>query len=88
MGMVEKLAFQLRGESWLTSVVTVKIRYANFDTETKQMKISYTSADHTLTKNAIDLFTKLYQRRMRLRLVCVGCSFFKVCKTFNDFSWH
>lgn len=74
MGMVEKLAFQLREESWLTSVVTVKIRYANFDTETKQMKIAYTSADHTLTKNAIDLFTKLYQRRMRLRLVGIRFS--------------
>ena len=74
MGMVEKLAFQLREESWLTSVVTVKIRYANFDTETKQMKIAYTSADHTLTKNAIDLFDKLYQRRMRLRLVGIRFS--------------
>jgi DNA polymerase-4 len=28
-GMVEKLAFQLRKETWLASCVTVKIRYAN-----------------------------------------------------------
>jgi DNA polymerase IV len=34
--MVEKLAFQLRSEGWLTSTVVIKIRYANFDTETKQ----------------------------------------------------
>ena len=70
-GMVEKLAYQLRSEGWLTSTVTVKIRYANFDTETAQSKVFYTSADHTLTKIILQLFDKLYQRRMRLRLIGV-----------------
>lgn len=73
-GMVEQLAFQLRQEKWLTSVVTVKIRYANFDTETKQCRISYTSADHTLLKYALELFKKLYTRRMRLRLIGIRFS--------------
>ncbi len=68
-GMVEKLAFQLRKEGWLTSTITVKIRYSNFDTETKQCRVPYTSADHTLTKCALELFDKLYNRRMRIRLV-------------------
>jgi len=74
VGMVEKLAFQLRSEEWLTSTVVIKIRYANFDTETKQCKIAYTSADHILTKNVTDLFDKLYQRRMRLRLIGIRFS--------------
>ncbi|MFC5683640.1 DNA polymerase IV [Flavobacterium sp. MAHUQ-51] len=74
VGMVEKLAFQLRSEQWLTSTVVIKIRYANFDTETKQCRIPYTSADHILTKNIIDLFDKLYQRRMRLRLIGIRFS--------------
>lgn len=74
IGMVEKLAFQLRSEQWLTSTITVKIRYANFDTETKQCKIAYTSADHILTKNVMDLFDKVYQRRMRLRLIGIRFS--------------
>ncbi|MCD0474022.1 DNA polymerase IV [Flavobacterium sp. EDS] len=74
VGMVEKLAFQLRSEQWLTSTVVIKIRYANFDTETKQCRIAYTSADHTLTKNVTDLFDKLYQRRMRLRLIGIRFS--------------
>ena len=74
IGMVEKLAFQLRSEQWLTSTITVKIRYANFDTETKQCKIAYTSADHILTKNVGELFEKLYQRRMRLRLIGIRFS--------------
>ena len=73
-GMVEQLAFQLRQEKWLTSVVTIKIRYANFDTETKQCRISHTSADHTLLKYALELFKKLYTRRMRLRLIGIRFS--------------
>ncbi|WP_267402220.1 DNA polymerase IV [Chryseobacterium sp. GM_Chr_2] len=68
-GMVEKLTYQLRQEKWLTSTVTVKIRYANFDTETKQCKVPYTSADHTLSRVALELFNKVYTRRMRLRLI-------------------
>jgi DNA polymerase-4 len=73
-GMVEKLAFQLRSEQWLTSTVVVKIRYANFDTETKQSKIAYTSADHQLHTKVMELFDKLFQRRMRLRLVGIRFS--------------
>ena len=67
--MVEKLGFQLRKEQWLTSVIVVKIRYSNFDTETKQCKIAYTSCDHVLIEKVYSLFENLYQRRMRLRLI-------------------
>jgi len=70
-GMVEQLAFQLRSERWLTSVVVVKIRYSNFDTETKQYKIPYTSSDHTLLNYVLGLFDKLYSRRMRIRMIGV-----------------
>jgi len=69
--MVEKLAYQLRSEGWLTSNITVKIRYSNFDTETRQLSLDYTSADHILTKAVLEVFEKLYQRRMSLRLVGV-----------------
>lgn len=70
-GMVEQLCFQLRKEKWLASVVVVKIRYSNFDTETKQCRIPYTSSDHTLLKYAFELFDKAYTRRMRIRLIGV-----------------
>lgn len=70
-GMVEKLCYQLRAEKWLVSVVVVKLRYANFDTETKQCRIPYTSADHTLLRYVLELFKKVYTRRMRIRLVGV-----------------
>lgn len=70
-GMVEQLAFQLRQEKWLTSTICIKIRYSNFDTETKQCRIPYTSADHTLLKYVLELFKKVYTRRMRIRLIGV-----------------
>src|SRR5690606_1609344 len=70
-GMVEKLAYQLRAEQWLTSTVVFKIRYSNFDTETRQCRIPYTSADHTLSRCVMELFDKLYNRRMRIRLIGV-----------------
>lgn len=72
--MVEKLAHQLRSENWLTSVVVVKIRYNNFDTETKQCRIPYTACDHILIEKVKDLFDKSYNRRMRLRLVGIRFS--------------
>jgi DNA polymerase-4 len=74
IAMVEKVAFSLRDQQKLTSCVTVKIRYANFDTETKQMQIPYSSSDHVLLRVVTELFDRLYQRRMLLRLVGVRLS--------------
>jgi DNA polymerase-4 len=74
IAMVEKVAFNLRDQRKLTSCVTVKIRYANFDTETKQIHIPYTSSDHVILRVVLELFDKLYQRRMLLRLVGVRLS--------------
>jgi DNA polymerase-4 len=74
ISMIERLAYQLRQEQWLPSVVVVKIRYANFDTEPKQMKIPYTSCDHILIKYVLELFDKLYNRRMRIRLIGIRFS--------------
>jgi DNA polymerase-4 len=74
IAMVEKVAFTLREQKKLTSCVTVKIRYANFDTETKQVHIPYASSDHVLLRTVLTLFDKLYSRRMLLRLVGVRLS--------------
>lgn len=69
--MVEKLAFKMRKNQKLASVVTVKIRYANYDTHTLQKKIAYTSFDHVLMETARELFRRLYERRMLIRLIGV-----------------
>lgn len=72
--MTEKLAFQLRKENKLTSTITVKIRYSDFDTHTKQLRIPYTSTDHTLIKTVKEMFDKLYERRVLIRLIGVKFS--------------
>jgi DNA polymerase IV len=72
--MIEKIAFSMRKKGKLTGCVTVKIRYANFDTHTLQKVIPYTSFDHVLTKVALGLFDRLYTRRMLIRLIGVRFS--------------
>ncbi len=67
--MTERLAFDLRKQNRLTGCVTVKLRYSDFTTYTKQLTIPYTNADHVLMNTANELFAKLYERRMLIRLI-------------------
>ncbi|HXB45358.1 MAG TPA: DNA polymerase IV [Puia sp.] len=69
--MTEEIAFELRKQNKLTGCVAVKLRYSNFDTESKQTTIPYTAADHVLLKISRELFDKLFTRRMLVRLVGV-----------------
>jgi DNA polymerase-4 len=55
----------------LTSIVTVKIRYSNYDTHTLQKRITYTSFDHVILDVARELFRRLYNRRILIRLIGV-----------------
>ena len=72
--MAESLAYQLRNGNKLASTVTVKIRYSDYQTYSKQTKIPYTSADHILVPKALELFQNLYQRRVLIRLIGVRLS--------------
>ncbi|NIJ51881.1 DNA polymerase IV [Dyadobacter arcticus] len=72
--MGENLAYQLRTGNKLTSCVSVKIRYSDFNTVSKQAKIPYTSADHLLIPQIERLFDQLHNRRMMVRLVGVHFS--------------
>jgi DNA polymerase IV len=74
LAMGENLAFQLRRGDKVTSCVTVKVRYSDFQTQTLQCRIPYTSADHILIKKVLELFEKIYQRRMLVRLIGVRYS--------------
>jgi DNA polymerase IV len=74
LAMAENLAFQLRRGDKVTSCVTVKVRYSDFQTQTLQCRIPYTSADHILIKKVLELFDKLYQRRLLVRLIGVRYS--------------
>jgi len=74
IAMVEKVAFQLRDQKKLASCITVKIRYSNFDTETRQVHVPYTSSDQEILRVVSELFNKLYNRRLLIRLVGVRLS--------------
>jgi len=74
IAMTENLAYQLRRGDKLTSCVAVKIRYSDFNTYTKQLKIPYTSADHVLISLIQDIFKKLYNRRLLVRLIGIRFS--------------
>lgn len=69
VAMAESLAYQLRRGNKLTSSISVKIRYSDFNTYTKQAKIPYTSADHILIPKIQELFRQLYNRRLLIRLI-------------------
>lgn len=72
--MTEKIAFKMRKSQKLASVVTVKIRYSNFETHTLQKKIGYTSFDHVLMDTALELFHRIYDGRRQIRLIGVKLS--------------
>ena len=74
IGMVDTLAFELRKDLKLTSCVTVKIRYSNFDTHTQQVQVGFTNSDKKLTDVVLSLFKKLYSRRMLIRLIGIKFS--------------
>ena len=71
IAMGEKLCYQLRMGDKLTGCVSVKIRYSDFSTSSKQMRIGYTNADHVIIPIIKGLFDKLYNRRILIRLVGV-----------------
>ncbi|NND32606.1 MAG: DNA polymerase IV [Saprospiraceae bacterium] len=72
--MIENLCFQLRSEQKVASTIAVKIRYSNFDTHVQQARVTYTSCDHVLIAKALELFDKVYERRMMIRLVGIKLS--------------
>lgn len=74
LDMADKLSFELRASGKLTSVITVKIRYADFNTYTQQKSISYTANDRILGEHAISLFDRLYERRQLIRLIGIKYS--------------
>ena len=74
ISMTEKLCYQLREEEKLTACVTVKIRYSDFNTYSTQSRIAYTALDSTLIEKVKELFNKLYEKRMLVRLIGVRFS--------------
>lgn len=72
--MVDDLAFELRQKDQLTGQITIKIRYADFNTFTRQTKVTYTTNNRILIDHALSSFEKLYRRRQLIRLIGVKFS--------------
>ena len=77
--MLTELTYQLRQQQETTGCLTVKIRYANFDTHTRQVTLPYTSSDAVLLQAAQEAFERLYDRRLLVRLLGVRLS--KLCRS-------
>tara|TARA_R110002033_G_scaffold2_17_gene145 strand:+ start:8471 stop:9139 length:669 start_codon:yes stop_codon:yes gene_type:complete len=74
IAMTENLVYQLRRGNKLTACVTFKIRYSDFQTYTQQQHIPYSSMDHVIMPVVLDIFKKLYHRRLLVRLIGVKFS--------------
>ena len=72
--MTEKIAFELRKDQKVAGCVTIKIRYPDFETLSRQTSISYTCADDEIIPVAKDLFHKLYKKGKPVRLLGVRLS--------------
>lgn len=72
--LTEQTAYNLREDRKLTGCVTLKLRYADFTTVSKQEVISYTALDNILIAKVKDLFNKLYKKGQKVRLLGVRFS--------------
>jgi DNA polymerase-4 len=86
--LTEKTAYGLREDETLTGCITVKIRYSDFETISRQETIDYTSLDDQLIAKAKDIFNKSYQKGRKVRLLGVRFSqlipFTMQMSLFND----
>lgn len=72
--LTEKTAYSLREDEKMTGCVTVKIRYSDFETTSRQETVNYTALDDVLIAKVKDLFTKSYQKGRPVRLLGVRFS--------------
>jgi len=74
--LTEKTAYSLRADERMTGCITVKIRYSDFETTSRQETIDYTALDDMLIAKVKDLFNKSYQKGRAVRLLGVRFSQF------------
>jgi DNA polymerase IV len=72
--LTEKTAYSLREDEKMTGCITVKIRYSDFETFSKQEVIDYTALDDVLIAKVKDLFNKAYEKNRPVRLLGVRFS--------------
>lgn len=86
----ERLVFDLLREEKTCGSLTLKIRYANFDTFTRQCSFSSTDSLKEITATAIRFFENIYDGKRKIRLIGVRLGQLQqdvaVLSLFNDYS--
>jgi len=72
--LTEKLSYDLRKLNKLTGCVTVKVRYDDFTTTSKQHTVDYSLSSKYLIERSADLFKELYDTSRQVRLIGVRFS--------------
>jgi DNA polymerase-4 len=68
---------QLRKQGITAKTIRIKIRWANFETHTRQVALAQpTDRDSVITSSAIDLFHKIWTQGKKVRLIGVGSAQF------------
>ncbi len=74
-GLVAEVGRSLRREQLKGGIVTVKLRYGNFETYTRQCRLpEYTDQDQIIYESAVQLMEKIETKGHAIRLVGVGLS--------------
>lgn len=72
--MIERVAYEVRQDNKMAGCIAVKVRYADFETTSKQTTIPYTFYDDELIPKAKELFHKLWKKGEPVRLLGVRLS--------------
>lgn len=72
--LTEKIAYELRQDGKVAGCVSVKIRYHDFETVSRQTTVTYTCADDEIIPVVKELFDKLYKKGEPVRLLGVRLS--------------
>lgn len=72
--LTEKICYELRQDDKVAGCVAVKIRYADFETCSRQTTIPYSNADDEIIPVVKALFQKLYKKGTPVRLLGVRLS--------------
>ena len=72
--MIERVAYEVRQDNKMAGCIAVKVRYADFETTSKQTTIPYTFYDDELIPIAKELFKKLWRKGEPVRLLGVRLS--------------
>jgi DNA polymerase-4 len=70
----ERIAFELRQDEKVAGCIAIKIRYADFETTSRQTTVPYMCADDEIIPVAKELFHKLYKKGQPIRLLGVRLS--------------